>query len=279
MTPRFKPLFLSLIFCMAGMIGCYGQQVHHDKVTDNEALLCERSRDKIVQVSTLQALIQGAYDQAITYDELNPYGDFGIGTFNALDGEMIMVDNVLFRVAADGVARRVSRKEGTPFAMVTHFDADQTFRLTTPLDSETLYKKIDAQLPSENIFYAIKIKGEFKNIKVRSVPKQKKPYLRLTQIVKTQPVFELENVQGELVGFRMPEFMAKSNLPGYHLHFLTADRKAGGHLLSCDISSGTVYIDASSDIQIMLPKNQKYLEKHTDEVTDKDVHQVESLHD
>lgn len=275
----FKLLLFGLTICTAAMIGCYNLEIHHERVAGKHAPYSVRSRDKIVQVSTLQALIQGAYDQAASYDELAPYGDFGIGTFNGLDGEMVMVDNKLFQVAADGVARRMSRKEGTPFAMVTYFDVDQTIRIDAPIDFKALCEKIDDQLPSKNIFYAIKVKGEFKRIKVRSVPKQKKPYPLLTRIVKTQPVFDLENVQGELVGFRLPTFMAKSNMPGYHLHFLTADRKAGGHLLACDISSGTVYVDASREIQIMLPKNNKYSEKHAKKITDEDVHQVESLYD
>lgn len=275
----FKLLLFSMTFCAAAMIGCSNQQARHARVAGKNTPYCERSRDKIVQISTLQALIQGAYDQAVSYNELTQYGDFGIGTFNGLDGEMVMVDNELFQVADDGVARRMSREEGTPFAMVTHFDVDQTIRITEPMDFEALCEKIDDQLPSENIFYAIKVKGEFKKIKVRSVPKQKKPYPPLTKIVKTQPVFDHENVQGELVGFRLPEFMAKSNMPGYHLHLLTADRKAGGHLLGCEISSGTVYIDASREIQIMLPKNKNYFEKHAKKITEEDVHQVESLHD
>ncbi len=269
--PRFTPIFFCVLLCVAGIIGCHGQ-IAAKKVRNYESF-----DDTIVQISTLQALIQGAYDQATSYEDLSPYGDFGIGTFNALDGEMIMVDNNLFQIDNNGVAHRISRNAGTPFAMVTHFNADKHLQITAPIDLKTLYQKIDDQLPSENIFYAIKFCGSFKKIRARSVAKQKKPYPPLTQIVKKQSVFTYENVQGELVGFRLPEFMAKSNMAGYHFHFLTSEQKAGGHLLGCEITSGTVYVDMITNLKIMLPKNRTFFEKRTGQVTEKDVQQVESL--
>lgn len=43
---------------------------------------------RIGEITGLSALLQGDYDGEITYGELKKYGDFGLGTFNSLDGEM-----------------------------------------------------------------------------------------------------------------------------------------------------------------------------------------------
>jgi hypothetical protein len=48
----------------------------------------ERAHE-IYQSSTLTARLDAVYDGGLTYAELEEHGDFGLGTFNALDGEMV----------------------------------------------------------------------------------------------------------------------------------------------------------------------------------------------
>src|SRR5207249_10961718 len=81
---------------------------------------CAR-RDTLVQYSTINALLTGVYDGDMTFGELRRHGDFGLGTFNALDGEMIALDGRYYQITADGAVKPVRDDVRTPFAVVTHF--------------------------------------------------------------------------------------------------------------------------------------------------------------
>ncbi len=210
-------------------------------------------RDVIYQYSTLDALLTGVYDGDVTYGELKQAGDFGLGTFHALDGEMIAVDNEVYQVTADGAARQVADDALSPFAVLTFFEADQTAELVEPVDCTQLGDYIDTLLPTTNIPFAIKVEGTFAALKSRSVPRQEKPYPPLAEVVATQPTFEFENIDGVMVGFRLPEYVGSANVPGYHWHFLTADRTAGGHVLECTTGRVDIGIDHSDAWTVQLP--------------------------
>ncbi|OGN99362.1 MAG: alpha-acetolactate decarboxylase [Chloroflexi bacterium RBG_13_51_18] len=210
-------------------------------------------RETLTQISTIDAILNGVYDGVVTYGVLKGYGDFGIGTFKALDGEMLAFDSVFYQIKADGIAYVVADEMETPFASMTFFDADYSGNLPQGLDFTQLQEYLDSILPSENEFYAIKIEGTFSYMKTRSVPAQEKPYPPLVEVTKNQPVFEFENVAGTLVGFRSPPYVAGVNVPGYHLHFLTADKKAGGHVLDFIIEQADVAIDYTADFMMILP--------------------------
>ena len=92
--------------------------------------------------------------------------------------------------------------------------------------------------PPKTCFYAVMIQGEFSYVKTRSVPAQEKPYPPLAEVTKNQPTFEFTDVTGTMVGFRCPPYVTGINVPGYHLHFLTDDRTAGGHLLEFTVAPG-----------------------------------------
>jgi acetolactate decarboxylase len=214
----------------------------------------QENEDILFQTSTINALLEGVYDGEITYKELKQYGDFGIGTFNSLDGEMIGLEGKFYQVKADGIAYAVDDSMKTPFAVVTFFEVDKSISLDKAVDYEQLEHYLDNLLPTKNIFYAVKIEGRFNYIKTRSVPKQIKPYPRLVEVVKDQPTFEFYNVEGTIVGFRCPEYVEGINVPGYHLHFITEDKKAGGHLLECQMQNVRIEIDYTSELYMVLPQ-------------------------
>lgn len=216
------------------------------------------NKDILFQASTINSLLEGIYDGDITYKDLKKHGDFGLGTFNALDGEMIGFDGKFYQVKADGIAYPVDDSQKTPFAVVTFFEPDKTVYLARPLDLKQLEEYLDKLVPTKNIFYAIKIKGDFEYIKTRSVPRQNKPYPRLVEVVKHQPIFEFHNVKGTMAGFLLPAYMKTINVPGYHLHFLTEDRKAGGHLLACRIKNVKIEIDYTSNLYLVLNKEGEF---------------------
>jgi acetolactate decarboxylase len=213
----------------------------------------QKNRDVLYQTSTINALLEGVYDGDITFHELKEHGDFGLGTFHALDGEMIALDGNFYQIKTDGIAYPVDASMKTPFAVVTFFEPDQTVPINKQLDYKDLEAYLDSVLPTENIFFAIKLDGTFSYIKARSVPKQKKPYPPLVDVAKHQKIFEFHDVKGVIVGFRLPQYMKGINVPGYHLHFITDDRKSGGHLLACQIEDVRAEIDYTSNFYMVLP--------------------------
>lgn len=222
---------------------------------------CSRSdvrRDVLFQTSTINALLEGVYDGDMTFEELRKRGDFGLGTLDGLDGELIGLNGKFYQIKSDGVVSSVDDSMRTPFAVVTFHEADKTVMLNKSLNLEQLENYLDSILPSQNIFYAIRIDGTFRYIKVRSVPKQERPYPRLVDVVKNQPIFEFHDMRGTIVAFWLPEYISGINVPGYHFHFLTEDRKAGGHLLSVITEDIKIQIDYTLEIHMVLPGNREF---------------------
>lgn len=216
-----------------------------------------QSRGELFQTSTIDALVQGVYDGDMTFGELRKRGDFGIGTFNGIDGEMIAFDGRFYQITSDGKARPVRDEMRTPFASVTSFAPD----IVIPVDGltlEGLQKRIDGALPSANWYYAVRVTGRFESVRTRSVPRQQPPYRSLTEVVKTQPVFHFRDVDGVLAGFRCPEFAKGVNVPGYHLHFLNREATAGGHVLGLVLVNGKIEIGIQREIHLSLPSTASF---------------------
>lgn len=213
-------------------------------------------RDNLYQISMYSVLSEGGYDGDVTYKELKQHGDFGIGTFDGLDGEMIALAGGFYQIRADGKAYPVEDSMETPFAIVTFFETDKAVSLDNVADYEQLKQYVDGMLPNRDIFYAIKIEGDFEYIKARSIPAQSKPYPSLDEALKGQTISEFHDVAGTLVGFWCPSHVDEINVPGYHFHFITADRKDGGHLLECKIRSAQAEIDYTSGFSMELLGSQ-----------------------
>lgn len=207
-------------------------------------------RDKLFQISTIGALMAGAYDGRTTCGQLTARGDFGLGTFNALDGEMVVLDGVVYQVRVDGRGSRAGDTIRTPFAVVTFFDADATSTVVGPIAQPQLRSQVDSLLAKPNLPYAVRIDGLFKRVTVRSVPRQNRPYPGLAEVVKDQTVFELHDVRGTVIGFALPQALGGLNVAGHHWHFLTADRSAGGHVLDLVADEVTIAVDDCDSLYV-----------------------------
>ncbi len=209
----------------------------------------------LYQVSTIDAILTGVYDGSVSLGELKKHGDFGIGTFDRLDGEMVLLDGEMYQVKSDGKIYRPAPSLTTPFAAVCYFDANSSFDVKSGLDFAGIQKLFDAKAPNQNLFTAIKISGKFKTMKTRSVPGQHKPYPPLTEVTKNQPEFEMKNISGTIIGFRCPAYVKGLNVTGYHLHFISDDRTKGGHVLSFEIDEAKGEIDLFHKFALQLPEN------------------------
>lgn len=217
------------------------------------------NKDLVFQNAPIKSLLAGCYTGTQSIHDLEKHGDFGIGTLNALDGEMIALDHSFYQIKSDGRAYRLSSQDTSPFATVTFFHAGQEFFPGRPLSYKELTDFLDANLFSENLIYAIKIEGRFPVLKVRSAARQNKPFPVLTEAIEGQKVFEWKDQEGTLVGFRFPSYAEGINVPGYHFHFLSKDKTSGGHVLDLQAEDLRVQIDQSRGLFLELPENEEFL--------------------
>lgn len=208
----------------------------------------------LFQASTIGALLEGAYEGDLSFAELAEHGDLGLGTLDRLDGEMIAIDGEFFRADVDGDVTPVAAEERTPFAVVTEFEPTVDERLPDAVRThEQLLAELEALVPAGAASCAVRLDGRFELVRARSVPPQSPPYRPLTKVVADQHVFELTDVEGTMLGFRFPTYVEGIEVPGYHLHFISSDRRRGGHVLDSRSAGLRVRIDPSNDLHVELP--------------------------
>jgi len=232
-------------------------------------------REILYQVSSISALMEGVYEDSMALGDLRKYGDFGLGTFEALDGEMVELDGKFYQVKLDGTVAAVPDRLKTPFAAVTFFDNDKSYTLDRPVDLTGLQTYIDSLLPSRNLFYAVRVDGVFSNIKTSSVRAQSVPHLTLTEATESQQVSEFLDVEGTMIGFICPPYVDGVNVPGYHFHFLDKERKRGGHVLACTTSDVRITIDKTAGLIMALPETASFYKADLDNAVSEELKQVE----
>ncbi|MEW6666271.1 MAG: acetolactate decarboxylase [Thermodesulfobacteriota bacterium] len=215
--------------------------------------------DSLYLCAPVNALVEGIYEEKIPLSEIKKHGDFGLGTFNHLDGEMVLLDGQVYQICGNGQVNCITDDSVlTPFAAVTFYH---------PLSQEDLGKEMPypafldwlaALLPSPNIFYAFRIEGNFSRIRVRSVPRQEN-YRPLAEVAKDQSLFHWQDIRGTLAGFFTPSFLPSLSVPGLHLHFLSQDLTRGGHLLECVPGRVRVGVQMLYRLELSLPKSLDYL--------------------
>lgn len=231
-------------------------------------------RNQITQTSTIDALLAGVYDGQMTCGELLKYGDFGIGTFDRLDGEMIVHQEKVYQIKSDGKVYLPNTAIKTPFATVCGFKPDMEFSIKSA-NYKTVQIIIDEKVTNQNLFTAVEIVGKFRHIKVRSVPAQNKPYPPLAQAAEKQSVFEMNDVSGVIVGFRTPQFAKGVNVPGCHFHFLSDSRTQGGHILDFELTEGLCKVDLCNKFLLILPENNSLKDIDLSQDKSAELHKVE----
>jgi acetolactate decarboxylase len=212
----------------------------------------------LYQVSTATALVEGIYQGAVTVGTLREHGDLGLGTFEDLDGEMAILDGHFFQVRSDGSVREVDENVLSPFAVITRFVPEPAVLLEQCPDMATLTSRFDTLRHTDNVFFALKVEGKFDYVHTRAMRRTKEG-VPLVQAAAIQPEFEFRDIAGTLVGFWTPEYAKTFNVPGYHLHFISADRTRGGHLLQCRGANLRLQIQREGDYHIALPETEDFM--------------------
>jgi acetolactate decarboxylase len=212
----------------------------------------------LFQVSTSGALVAGLFSGVVSCRALLQHGDFGLGTFANLDGELVVVDNRVYQVRGDGTVSEAPADAEAPFAVVTRFDPDVDSHVMGLESFAIIEEYCDKARPSSNIFYAFRLDGIFDTVRTRAVS----PSLnhgRLIDAAKAQAEFSFNNIAGSLIGFWSPGFSSAFSIPGYHFHFISNDRRHGGHLLACSAKALRLRSEPLTDFHLSLPENEAFL--------------------
>ncbi|MBO9728703.1 MAG: acetolactate decarboxylase [Chitinophaga sp.] len=190
-------------------------------------------------------LMGGLYDGFYAIDSLKTKGDFGLGAPDKLDGEIMVLNGKFYQTQSSGKTFEMPHSQDlVPFCMVNYFKPDRVISIPTPMNKTQLYACLDSLLPNVNGMYAIHIRGQFESLKTRAFPPvQEQPYPQLAGMLDRQHFFQFNHCKGDLIGYRLPAYMDNTNISGYHFHYLSDQKDAGGHIV--DVTSGTITIEIS----------------------------------
>ena len=213
---------------------------------------------ELYQTSLMSALIAGLYEGEMTYGEIRKHGDFGLGTFNDLDGEMVGFDGTFYQLRSDGSAHPVTVGQKTPFAVVTFFRPERELDVSQPVTKRHLLAMIE-KATDANLFSAVRVDGIFDEVRTRTVQRQTRPFPPLTEAAKHQAEKIFTKVQGTLAGFRTPTYAQGIGVAGFHFHFLGQEKQAGGHALDYRLRAGKVRVCTVHDLKVELPTSAEFL--------------------
>lgn len=191
----------------------------------------------VAQVGTYDYLIQPDYDGLAPLRDVVGDATIGLGTFDRLDGELVIVAGTVYRVGTDGVPRVASLSRTTPWLEAVRFTPQASQRVPAGTECSALVPLIDDLARTAGGMVAVRLIGTFDVLTARSVPAQTQPYPPLSEVVANQTVFPLTDARATLVGFRTGPDLMGVGAPGLHLHGLTKARDAGGHILGCTTGS------------------------------------------
>lgn len=204
------------------------------------------------------AFLNGFYTGTVTVAEVEKHGNFGLGAFADLDGEMVSIDGVIYQITSDGRVHKPGPSTLLSYAQMTHFGADRSSRVPVNASFATLVSTVLGGRTRADAFYAIRLTGTFASVETRAVPKQKPPYPPFCEVTKTQPTFHFRDVEGTMAGFIGPPYASTMDTSGLHLHFVTKDGKAGGHVLAFTAKDVTAELERMDQMQVDFPRDPSF---------------------
>lgn len=219
---------------------------------------CEATTQQVWQDSPTVGLLNGLYDGITPVSEARKHGDIGLGTWDRLNGEGLIIDNVFYQVRSDGTVHVMEPNDTMAWVSTTFFNPETVLKLPRGLTMATLPRVVDPQLPTVNTFYAVRIDGVFDMVQTRSLPRQSKPYPPFCKVEETEPKFLFRDVKGTMVGFLSPPFVTNMAVPNWHLHFLNEEKSGGGHVLRFILREGEMKVDRVDGFKTRFPVNPAY---------------------
>ncbi len=230
----------------------------HDPAPQARPQHFAQRRHEIFQTSLMSALLDGVYEDEMTVGEILGHGSFGIGTFNALDGEMVVLDGRAYQLRGDGSVTLPSLDAHSPYAVVTNFVPTVRAELPEHVTRAEAGTYIDRLTESPNYMYALRITGEFEWMTARTVTRQEKPYRPMTQATDEDAMLRFAHTRGTVVGFRTPLYEQGIGVPGCHAHYVDDSRRHGGHILDFRVEHAQVELCICTDLHLRLPLTSEF---------------------
>ncbi len=219
---------------------------------------CLYKSGKIYQASTMSALLAGVYDGILGYDQIRQHGNYGIGTFDHLDGEMIGFNGHFYRLRSGCPAIPVTSDDQIAYCTLAYFQPQITKKADRAMNRQDFENLLKSIVPSENLFYAVCIEGTFKEVSTRTVSYQKE-HIPMTEAVQTQQVVQFQNIRGTMVGFWTPIYAQGISVPGYHFHFIDETLQKGGHVFDYIVDSVNISVDQKTHMDLYTPDTELFL--------------------
>jgi acetolactate decarboxylase len=240
-------------------------------------LSCFAYSSELYQLGMLNSLLKGIYSPVATIEEVKGFADMGLGCGTKI-GEVVGVDGKFYLCGPYGDVASMSSTDGVPYLTAVKFKPDITFEVKDVSNSEELFAKIDKTLDKgPNVFYAIRIDGAFNWVKARSEDFMETP-VPLTEWVKAhQHVFTWKDIKGTMVAFRCPDYVNGIGVGGYHTHFISEDRKFGGHVFDFDTKEAKVQVEVLYSIMVTVQSSPDFLKADFEGKSSEEINRVEKL--
>ena len=199
---------------------------------------------------------QRLYDGACPVHDLKQHGAFGLGAFDAMDGELVLLDGQCYQSTEGKYLIIADDKALVTWAAVTRFtDASCTDTLEACSTFAELEAKLLEKTDATNTPYVFHIQGKFNHITFRDVLKQDKPYVKsIETIFEESPRRHVDNITANLIGFYTPEYMYPIKPKGLHLHGLSQDKTSGGHVLELNLERAQVRFEKITHFSMDFPR-------------------------
>lgn len=251
-------LIASLITVMS-LSSCMNEKRQLEAIKEDNINTSQNKSDVFYHYSIWWAFVNKVFEGDITAEALKTKGDIALGSYNLLDGELIMLDGTLYQAKDNGEVLIPNDSIKVAYANAAFFQKDGGFTIDKVNNYDSLRVVINSNLPSKNFFYGFKIKGHFKYMKCGGLNKQPPPFQEgLDVLIPNRPIFERENFLGTMVGFYCPEFIGNINVAGFHFHFVSDDKKFAGHVMEFEGENLTVEFDKKNEYQFVLPETEAY---------------------
>ena len=231
----------------------------------NPAFANSKASDNTLhQYGSPLSLLNKVYEGDITAAQMVELGDTGLGTANAMAGELVALDGVVYAINADGSIAEAPADLKAPYMGMLTFEASDTVEIDGAHSIQDLQSKLAAKMGSENSFYAFKIHGTFPYLKMASAHKIEDENMALMDYLATRLMYEKENVTGTLVGLYTPGYLGNVSIPGLHFHFLSDKHDLGGHVEDLRFDQQTIQMQEINQINVSLPKVPKFRKQKLD---------------
>lgn len=212
----------------------------------------------LFQVSFTDAIMSGLQNGTADAADLVREGKYGLGTPVMPGGELIIVDGEVYVCNPCGKTTKVRGDTSVNFAVVADESESFSFELENTEGYENVRKKIERMITESagnlNHFCLAIMRGRFARVNIRT----NEFHISDGKYVFPQEYSDHEELHATAVGFYCPEYTAGLNMPGWHFHIISDDRRTGGHVMDMSPGKVAVSITVLTEWKLRLPNNEEF---------------------